>query len=302
MSKLLVIGSTNTDMVILTDRFPKPGETIIGGTFLLNPGGKGANQAVAAARLGAQVTFITKLGNDLFGATAREGFEKEGMDITHVFTDENHASGTALITVNSSGENMIVVVPGANDQLLPDDLHHLNLLFSDHDYLLMQLEVPLSTVLYAAQMAKKHGKKVILNPAPAATLPPELLMGLYLITPNETEAETLTGIAVIDEKSAQQAATELKKQGVQHVIITLGSKGAWLSAGSYNCLVPAPVVKAVDTTAAGDIFNGALAYSLSLNQDWLAAVQSACKAASISVTRIGAQASAPTAHEISTLN
>jgi ribokinase len=298
MSKLLVIGSSNTDMVILTDRFPKPGETIIGGKFLLNPGGKGANQAVAAARLGADVTFISRLGNDIFGITAREGFKKEGIDTTYITTDPDHASGTALITVNGAGENTIVVAPGANDSLLPHDLNALQALFSNHEFLLMQLEIPLQTVIYAAEAAKKANKKVILNPAPAASLPSGLLRGLYLITPNETEAEILTGVAVTDELSAQKAADELKKQGVQNVIITMGSKGAWVSAGEHNCLISAPIVKAIDTTAAGDIFNGALAYSLSLKQDWLSAVKTACKAASISVTHIGAQASAPIANQM----
>jgi ribokinase len=298
MSKLLVIGSSNTDMVILTSRFPKPGETIIGGEFLLNPGGKGANQAVAAARLGADVTFITRVGNDLFGTTAREGFEKEGINTSYIITDADHASGTALITVNREGENTIVVAPGANDSLVPGDLAPLNNLFSSHEFLLMQLEIPLPTVVYVAQMAKKVNTKVILNPAPAARLPAELLTGLYLITPNETEAEILTGIAVADEKSAEHAANELKKRGVQHVIITMGSKGAWVSAGTHNCLVAAPIVKAIDTTAAGDIFNGAIAHALTLKQDWLQAVKTACKAASISVTRIGAQASAPTANQM----
>ncbi|WP_256013919.1 ribokinase [Desertivirga xinjiangensis] len=298
MSKILVIGSSNTDMVILTDRFPKPGETIIGGTFLLNPGGKGANQAVAAARLGAQVSFISRLGNDLFGKTALEGFVKEGIDVTQLIFDTEKASGTALITVNGEGENTIVVAPGANDYLIPSDLTTLDEQLSQCELLLMQLEIPLETVMYAATLAKHADKKVILNPAPARELPQSLLEGLYLITPNETEAEMLTGIAVTDEETASKAAEKLKSLGVANVIITLGSKGAWVCAGVYNCLVPAPKVEAIDTTAAGDIFNGALSYSLSLTQDWIAAVDYACKVAAISVTRVGAQASAPTAKEL----
>jgi ribokinase len=298
MHKLLVIGSTNTDMVILTKRFPKPGETIIGGKFLMNPGGKGANQAVAAARLGATLTFMTCLGDDAFGATARQGFVQEGIDTSFIITDASHASGTALITVNEAGENTIVVASGANEQLLPEKLEGLEALLDTHDYLLMQLEIPLGTVSYAATIANKQGKKVILNPAPARALPDGLLQKLYLITPNETEAEILTGIAVRDEHSAEQAAAALKARGVQHVIITLGSKGAWVSAGAHRCLVPAPAVKAVDTTAAGDIFNGALAHALALNQEWLTAVSYACKAAAISVTRLGAQSSAPTFQEL----
>ncbi len=171
-------------------------------------------------------------------------------------------------------------------------------MLAGHDLLLLQLEIPLQTVVYAAETAKRNGKRVILNPAPAVSLPPALLNGLYLITPNETEAGILTGITVTDEVSARQAAMELKKSGVANVIITLGSAGAWLSAGDYDCLVPAPQVKAIDTTAAGDVFNGALAHALSLESDWLEAVKFACKAASISVTRMGAQSSAPMAHEL----
>ncbi|ACU03527.1 ribokinase [Pedobacter heparinus] len=298
MHKILVIGSTNTDMVILTERFPEPGETIVGGKFLINPGGKGANQAVAAARLGAALTFITCMGNDAFGATSRQGFIQEGIDTSFIITDPLQASGTALITVNEAGENTIVVAPGANAQLLPEKLKGMEFLFGTHEYLLMQLEIPIETVSYAAETANRQGKKVILNPAPAGVLPDELLQMLYLITPNETEAEILTGIKVKDEHSAEQAAAALKATGVQHVIITLGSKGAWVSAGRHRCLVPAPIVKAVDTTAAGDVFNGALAHALSLNQEWLTAVGYACKAAAISVTRIGAQSSAPTFQEL----
>jgi ribokinase len=298
MGKILVIGSSNTDMTIVTERFPKPGETIIGGTFSINAGGKGANQAVAAARLGAEVSFITKLGNDVFGATALEGFKKEAIDVTNVLIDQHQASGTALITVNSSGENMIVVAPGANNNLIPDDLEVLKNLLPSNDILLMQLEIPLPTVLYAANEAKKSGTRVILNPAPATVLPDSLLQDLFLITPNETEARLITGIDVTDEITARSAANELKRRGVQNVIITLGSQGAWLSTDTIDLLVPVPKVAAVDTTAAGDIFNGALAHYLTTDKAFEAAVVYACKAASISVTRFGAQASAPYAHEI----
>jgi ribokinase len=297
MNNILVIGSSNTDMVILTSRFPNPGETIIGGTFLLNPGGKGANQAVAAARLGAEVTLITRVGNDLFGSTAVQGLIKEGIEVAEVI-DVEHASGTALITVNEAGENTIVVAPGANDHLVPSDLNALEALLNQHDLLLMQLEIPIPTVAYAAELAKRNGKRVILNPAPAVSLPAELLNGLYLITPNETEAGILTGITITDDVTAHQAAIALKEKGVINVIITLGSAGAWLSAGQYNCMVPAPAVEAVDTTAAGDVFNGALAHVLLQESDWLEAVKFACKAASVSVTRIGAQSSAPLANEL----
>jgi ribokinase len=298
MSKILVIGSSNTDLTILTHHFPKPGETIIGGTFFINAGGKGANQAVAATRLGAEVTLITKLGNDVFGKNALAGLKEEAIDTSHIIFDLHHASGTALITVNASGENTIVVAPGANNQLFPYDIANLPYLLSIHDILLMQLEVPLTTVLHAAKAAKALGRRVILNPAPAAQLPDELLEGLFLITPNETEAQIITGIEVIDELTAEEAAQALKKRGVQNVIITLGSKGAWVSTSEHKLLVPALKVEAVDTTAAGDVFSGALAHCFSLNADFIDAVKYACKAAAISVTRMGAQTSAPWAKEI----
>jgi ribokinase len=299
MSKLLVIGSTNTDMVIQTKRFPKPGETIIGGTFLINPGGKGANQAVAAARLGAKVTFITRLGNDIFADTAQKNFANEGIDTSCITIDEHEASGTALITVNEHGENTIVVASGANNTLSKAHIASFAGHFDTHDFLLMQLEVPLATVLHAFALATQAGAKTILNPAPAQQLPAELFDGLFLITPNETEAEILTHIAVTDQLTAKSASDKLKEMGVQNVIITLGSKGAWVAAGDQEYMVPAPLVKPIDTTAAGDIFNGALAHALTLYTDWKPAVEFACRAASISVTRLGAQASAPTAAELS---
>lgn len=298
MANVLVIGSSNTDLTVLTPNFPNPGETVMGGTFHINAGGKGANQAVAAARLGANVTLIAKLGNDSFGERALEGFKAEGLDVSNVLIDEENSTGTALITVNSVGENTIVVVPGANNNLVPADLKKLSYLLSDNDVLLMQLEIPLQTVIEAAQQAYAHGRKVILNPAPATALPDELLKNLYMITPNETETETITGIKVTDEQSAEKAAREFKRRGVQNVIITLGSKGAWLSAGTIAKLLPAPKVKAVDTTAAGDVFSGALAHCLSSRIDIELAVEYACKAAAISVTRIGAQNAAPYASEI----
>jgi ribokinase len=298
MENILVIGSSNTDMVILTERFPLPGETIVGGTFLLNPGGKGANQAVAAARLGGNISFISRLGSDVFGATALEGFKKEKINVAHILIDKDEPSGTALITVNAEGENTIVVAPGANNRLLPSDLTALPMLLMDNDVLLMQLEIPLQTVVHAAEIAKKADKRVILNPAPATQLPDELLDGLYLITPNETEAEILTGIAVTDFESAQKAARYLREKGVQNVIITLGNKGAWVEAGEQSCHIPAPKVVAIDTTAAGDVFNGALSVAIAKNLDWIPAVEFACKVAAIAVTRIGAQASAPYVHEL----
>ena len=289
---ITVIGSSNTDMVVKTDRFPQPGETIIGGKFFLFAGGKGANQAVAAARLGGQVRFVARLGDDLFGRQAREGFEREGIDCTYVRTDPEVASGTALITVDASGENSIVVAPGANDRLSPDDLAGLE--STEADILLAQLETPIPVITAAARLPGRF----VLNPAPAAELPAELYANLYLITPNETEAELLTGIRPVDGLSLKAAAEVLRERGVANVIITLGSQGAFYLGEAGTFISPAPKVEAVDTTAAGDVFNGALCVALSEGADWGAAVKFAIRAASLSVTRMGPQASAPRRAEL----
>lgn len=293
MPNILVIGSSNTDMVVKTERFPQAGETILGGEFFMFPGGKGANQAVAAARLGGEVTFICKVGQDIFGQQAVEGFKKEGIATEYCLTSEDTASGVALITVNAEGENEIVVASGANNQLTSADLDAAESAFVAADLILIQLETPIPTVEYAIAKGAKMGKKVILNPAPAQSISEETYQHLFLITPNETEAELLTGIKVEDDATAVQAADAFLAKGVQHVILTLGAKGAFYKSASQQVLVPAQKVKAVDTTAAGDVFNGALTVALAEGENWLPAIQFAAKAAAISVTRMGAQASAP---------
>jgi ribokinase len=293
---VIVIGSSNTDMVIKTAHLPLPGETILGGTFFMNAGGKGANQAVAAARLGGAVTFIAKLGDDIFGREALQLFKKEGIDTDCIVVDAQHPSGVALITVDDKGENCIAVASGANAQLLPADAARAKDKIAAASIMLAQLEIPVETVAWAAAEASAAGVPVILNPAPACTLPDELYKHLYIITSNETEAEILTGIKVTDVATA--AAAVLRGKGVKTVIVTLGAKGALVVAGGLQQLVEAPVVKAVDTTAAGDVFNGALAVALAEGEDILTAVVFACRAASISVTRLGAQASAPLRSEV----
>ncbi|MBX2876865.1 MAG: ribokinase [Saprospiraceae bacterium] len=293
MPNILVIGSSNTDMVVKTERFPQAGETILGGEFFMFPGGKGANQAVAAARLGGKVTFICKVGQDVFGEQAIEGFKKEGIATNFCLTTKAAASGVALITVNAEGENEIVVASGANNQLTEADLDAAEAAFAAADLLLIQLETPIPTVEYAITKGAQMGKKVILNPAPAQNISQETYQHLFLITPNETEAELLTGIKVEDDATAAQAADALLAKGVQHVILTLGAKGAYYKSATQELHVPAQKVKAIDTTAAGDVFNGALTVALAEGEDWLAAIQFAAKAAAISVTRMGAQASAP---------
>lgn len=287
-------------MVVKTERFPKPGETIIGGEFFMFPGGKGANQAVAAARLGGDVTFVAKIGNDVFGKQALEGFKAENINTKFVFTDENAASGVALITVNAEGENEIVVASGANGELNESDIKAANNAIIEAEVVVLQLEVPVETVAFAIKQSLKAEKKVILNPAPAQALSNELLNGLFLITPNETEAEILTSVEVTNVATAKLAADELLKKGVQNIIITMGSKGAFFMNKTEAFLMEAERVKAVDSTAAGDVFNGALAVAIAENKPWKEAIAFANKAAAISVTRMGAQASAPKISELST--
>ncbi|MEO6284069.1 MAG: ribokinase [Dyadobacter sp.] len=294
--KVLIIGSSNTDMVVKTEEFPKPGETVLGGTFLMNPGGKGANQAVAAARLGADVRFVAKTGDDIFGKQARDGFVKEGLDIQYFAKSQDLASGVALITVNGKGENEIVVASGANMDLLPADLP--DAVFEDIEMALIQLEIPLETVRYVIRKCQNENIKVILNPAPGVKLADDFLNGLFLITPNETETEIMTGIVTDSAEALQNAAAYFHQKGVQNVIITLGSKGVFLSNNEFNDFIPALKVPAVDTTAAGDVFNGAILKALASGENWVKACHFACKAAAISVTRMGAQSSAPYLSEL----
>lgn len=296
--KILVIGSANMDMVIQTSHFPKPGETIIGGDFSLIPGGKGANQAVAAARLGGSVCFISQLGTDVFGETNLENFKKEGIDISQIRQNPHQPSGVALITVDGKGENTIIVAPGANHHIREEDIQAAEKHFLEADVILIQLEIPLSVVLASLQMAKKFDKKLILNPAPATDLGPEYYDGLYMLTPNETEAELLTGIKIIDERSAKAASAVLISKGVSNVILTMGASGAYVYSENYHGLLPTEKVKAIDTTAAGDTFNGALAVALGQGKGINDAVHFAMQAATFSVQRLGAQSSIPHLREL----
>ena len=297
MKKIIVVGSANTDMVVKADKLPLPGETVMGGIFFMNAGGKGANQAVAAARLGGKVTFVAKVGNDIFGKQTINGLNKEGVETTYIFEDDNAPSGTALITVNNEGENCIVVAPGANANLSPEDVETVPIM-TEAEIILVQLEIPMETIAFIINKAKANGQKVILNPAPAQSLTDELLDGLFLITPNETEATLLTGINVHDKTTAAQAADFLQRKGIQNVVITLGKQGAYLQTHNLKILVDAPSVQPIDTTAAGDTFSGAIAVAIAENMDWEQAIRFACQAASISVTRLGAQASVPYRNEI----
>lgn len=294
MKKIVVIGSSNTDMVIKSEKLPEPGETILGGTFLMNPGGKGANQAVAASRLGGDVTFICKTGNDLFGVQAVDLYKKENINTNYVFKDNKLPSGVALITVDANGENSIVVASGANYLLNETDIDQAKSAIENADLLLMQLETPIETVLHAAKLAKRKGVKVILNPAPAQVIPAELFAQLYMITPNKTEAEILSGVDISDWQSARFAADKISKKGVSIVVITLGAIGALVKDDEQFYEIPIPFkVDAVDTTAAGDTFCGALSVGIVEGMDLPEAVRFAHKAAGISVTKMGAQISIP---------
>lgn len=294
-SKIVVVGSSNTDMILRLERAPRPGETLLGGAFSMAAGGKGANQAVAAARLGGEVTFIAALGSDVFGDQAAEGFKREGIALDYLKRVESEASGVALIFVGEDGENSIGVGSGANACLLPEDIAASAEAIASADAVILQLETPIPTVLETLKLARANGVRTILNPAPACELPDELLATLDVITPNETEVEALTGIAVVDETTATQAAKALIAKGIGTVIITLGKQGAFVFDGTEGTRVPTfEVERVLDTTAAGDTFNGALAVALCEGSSLAEAVRFANAAASLAVTRLGAQPSVPT--------
>jgi ribokinase len=299
--KIIVVGSSNTDMILKTKWIPKPGETIIGGKFSTAAGGKGANQAVGAARAGGQVTFVAKVGNDVFGRQAVEGFLKDGINIKYVLKDDKEPSGVALIFVADDGENSIGVGSGANAKLSVADVKKLKEVILSGDILLTQLETPLPTVKAAVSIANKGGVKVILNPAPAVKLGNDILKNVTILTPNETEIEILTGITIKNQNDARKAAEILQKKGVKIIIITLGSKGAYVCCDEFEGMVEGFKAKAVDTTAAGDVFNGALAVAISEKMPLADAVRFANAAAAISVTRLGAQPSVPQRKEIEKL-
>ena len=298
---IIVVGSSNTDMVIKADHLPLPGETILGGKFFMNPGGKGANQAVAAARLGGNVTFITKTGNDIFGKQSVQLLEEEGINTSLIISDPLNPSGVAMITVDKNGENCIVVASGSNAELTPINLYNAKDKIEAAFIVLMQLEIPVATVEHVIAVAAAANVKVVLNPAPVCALSDDLLQYVSIITPNETEAQMLTGIVITDDESVKKAAQILYEKGIETVIITLGPRGAMVLNKEDCVIIEAPKVVAVDTTAAGDVFNGALVVSLSEGNDILTATAFACKAAAISVTRMGAQTSAPYKNELRTM-
>ena len=296
--RIIVIGSSNTDMVIQSDKLPLPGETVLGGDLIMNAGGKGANQAVAAAKLGGNVTFIAKVGDDQFGNSAIREFEEVGIDSRYVVKDPERPSGIALIMVDQNGENCISVALGANQSLNAQDIDRAESIFKESSYILVQLEVPLSTIEYASSKAKALDIPVVLNPAPAQPLTNDLYRNVHIITPNETETELLTGIQLDNEEQLKLAGQYFRNKGVSIVIITLGSRGAYVLSEEVDEIIPGFSAEVKDTTAAGDTFNGALVVALSEGKSIQTAVQFANKAASVSVTRMGAQQSIPLRNEL----
>ncbi|MFI8415945.1 ribokinase [Serratia sp. NPDC078593] len=296
--KLVVLGSINADHILNIEQFPRPGETVIGKQYKVAFGGKGANQAVAAGRSGADIAFIACVGADDIGKRIRQQLTTDRIDTHSIEAISNTTTGVALIFVNGDGENVIGIDAGANAAVTPQYLARYQQTVIDADALLMQLESPLETVIAAARLAKQHHTRVILNPAPARALPDELLAMVNMITPNETEAQRLTGIAVNNDADAARAAKTLHDKGIETVLITLGSRGVWLSENGEGKLVPGFKVKAVDTIAAGDTFNGALLTALLEGKVMNEAVRFAHAAAAIAVTRPGAQPSVPWREEI----
>jgi ribokinase len=297
MGRIVVVGSANTDMILKGERLPRPGETVLGGEYFTAAGGKGANQAVAAARLGAEVAFVARLGRDWLGDAALAAYTQEGLDCRAITRDETLPSGVALIMVDSAGENLIGVAPGANGALRPEHVEQAEAVFRDASVLLVQLEIPLDTVAAALRLARRHGVRAILNPAPAQPLPDEVLQGV-LLTPNEGELGRLAAQHVPAETRAavEAAAVQLLARGAEHVVVTLGRQGALLMP--ERLAVPGFDVVAVDTTAAGDAFNGGLAGALARGAPLPEAVRYACAVGALAVTRLGAQPSLPTGVEV----
>lgn len=290
--RILVIGSSNTDMTAKTQELPRPGETVLGGVFTMGAGGKGANQAVAAQRLGGDVQFICKVGKDMFGDNAIAQYEKEGLDTSGILRSQL-PSGVALIYVDSHAENCIVVASGANGDLSEADIEASRQAILNCGILLLQLESPIPSVLKAAKMAHEGGATVVLNPAPACALPEELFRYIDLFIPNETELSTFSGLPVNNAEDAFKAAKAMQAKGVGKLIVTMGSKGALICEGSTSDFVPAHKVKAVDTTAAGDTFCGALCVAISEGKSLKEAAEFACAASALTVQKMGAQNSIP---------
>jgi len=298
---IIVIGSLNMDLVVKAPRLPRPGETLAGSDFRTVPGGKGANQAVAAARLGAQVAMVGRVGQDVFGPRLLAGLADDGVDIRHVQQDSAAPTGTATIIVDERGENAIVVVAGANGRVGPGDVDAAQALFSTARLLILQFEIPLPTVEYAMGVAARHGLRVVVNPAPAHRVPVSFLHQADIVVLNETEAEAITGVSVVGTDSAAAVRQALQQAGEQATVVTVGERGAFLATAKDTLHVPTPRVPVVDTTAAGDAFVGGLAVSLLHGDPLHAAVRYATVAGALAVTKFGAQTSLPSASEVQAL-
>jgi len=295
---VIVLGSINIDLVARAPRFPLPGESLLGSSFETHPGGKGANQAVACARLGANTYMLGCIGTDVFGSALRDSLQSNGVQADYVTAHSNVASGVAQITVTDAGENEIVIIPGANALVGQENLNHLVALLPTASALLIQLEVPLEIVVKAARLAHEKGVSVILDPAPAQAVPPELFSYVDILTPNQVEAQFYTGQNAITPDETKRAAELLLQRGVRRVIIKMGGTGAYYSDGQTSRFLPAFTVNAVDSVAAGDAFNGALAAAIDLGFDFDVALQWALATGALSVTKKGAQESMPTRAEL----
>ena len=295
---IVVIGSLNMDLVVKAPRLPRPGETLVGYTFQTVPGGKGANQAVAAARLGTRVAMVGRVGEDAFGPRLLAGLADHGVDTSHVQRDHEAPTGTAMIIVDQAGENAIVVVPGANGRVTPSDVDAAEALLSQAHLLILQFEIPLPTVEYAMDVAARHRLKVILNPAPARPVPAEFLRKADVLVLNEIEAQVMTGVSVVDVNSAAAARRALQQKTAQVTVVTVGERGAFLATEQEAMHIPAPRVEVVDTTAAGDAFVSGLAVSLLTGALLREAVRYATCAGTLAVTKFGAQTSLPSAAEV----
>jgi ribokinase len=299
-AKVVVVGSSNTDMVVKTQRIPSPGETVLGGDFLMTAGGKGANQAVAAARLGAEVTFVARVGADIFGERAVANIAAAGVRTEQIARDENNPSGVALICVDEVGQNSIVVAPGANGHLTPEDVQAARPAFAAANVVVIQFEVPLRTVAAAIRLANELGKMVVVNPAPALPLPEGFLNGVDVLTPNEGEAAMLLGHTLSEGFDGEKAARALLERGVGAAVVTLGPLGVAAATRDRDFYAPPHTVKVLDTTAAGDCFTGALACALGEGMELGPAIHFANAAAALSITRMGAQTSMPARLEVET--
>ena len=299
MGKVVVVGSFITDIAVYTPRFPVDGETVIGDRMKFGPGGKGSNQATAAHRAGAEVTMITKIGGDFMAEIARSHYEKEKMDMKYVYEDTSCETGSAVIEIHQeSAENRIIVTTAANERITAEEVYAAEKEFAECDVVLIQHETSPESIFAAVEMGNKYNKPIILNTAPIRDIDCSIFSKVDFVTPNETEAEYYSGVKVTDLESARKAAEVFLSQGVKNVLITLGKAGAYVKAGDVDTIVPPFTVKAVDTTGAGDAFNGGFAAALSEGKDIISAVKFASALAAISVTRPGKSPAMPQREEI----